>query len=402
MKRLSIAFLVLFAGLLAGIQLNKDPGYVLININHWTIEMPLWLLILLTLLGIASLQIVIKIFQILFRSPVSFSKWRHKRLMQKAQQHTNKGLIEYNEGRWVKAKNHLISALPNAETPLINYLTAARAAQHMGDTELRDDYLQKAQQNLPEAQLAVEITQIQLFIENKQWESALERIEALRLKDPHNPMLIKLYTDVAYQQEEWENLLNFLPHIKKSKMYDTQYLTTLQHNIYKGVLLNSLKANSQDKVNNLYLSIPKPFASQRDILSIYVQYLIKNHDFHRAKDLLTQNLKTNFDPQLLTLFAEIPADERHLFFIEKLLKKHPESAEIYSCLGKICIDLQLWGKGKNYLKLANSKQPSPQNYESLGKLYEKLGEEQKATKSYQKGLQLALHTIANKNSCDRL
>ncbi|WBV63405.1 hypothetical protein PGH43_00370 [Legionella pneumophila 130b] len=132
MIRVLFAFIILLLSVFLGIQLNKDPGYVLIAINNWTIETTLWVsvfgLFFLFFLIYGLVQFCNKI----TRMPGMVNKWHSRRLAQKAQATTRKGLIEYSEGYWQKAKNHLIQALPNTDTPLLNYLTAARAAQKMG------------------------------------------------------------------------------------------------------------------------------------------------------------------------------------------------------------------------------------------------------------------------------
>nr|WP_019218081.1 hypothetical protein [Legionella tunisiensis] len=38
MIRVLMIFLLLLASVYLGIQLNRDPGYLLIAINHWTVE----------------------------------------------------------------------------------------------------------------------------------------------------------------------------------------------------------------------------------------------------------------------------------------------------------------------------------------------------------------------------
>ena len=156
MVRTLFIFILLLGSVLLGIQLKADPGYVLIGINHWIIETTLWValfgLLLLFMIGHTFLQFCHKI----SKTPGTINKWHSRRLAQKAQDITRQGLIEYSEGYWQKAKNHLIQALPNTDTPLLNYLTAARAAQKMGDSQLRDHYLREAQQSMPEAKIAVE------------------------------------------------------------------------------------------------------------------------------------------------------------------------------------------------------------------------------------------------------
>lgn len=46
MTRIIIALVVLLVAIVMGIQLSHDPGYLLIAINHWTIETTLWFAIL--------------------------------------------------------------------------------------------------------------------------------------------------------------------------------------------------------------------------------------------------------------------------------------------------------------------------------------------------------------------
>lgn len=46
MIRILIIFIVLLASVWLGIQLNRDPGYILIAINQWTIETTLWVAII--------------------------------------------------------------------------------------------------------------------------------------------------------------------------------------------------------------------------------------------------------------------------------------------------------------------------------------------------------------------
>ena len=123
---------------------------------------------------------------------------------------TRKGLIEYSEGYWQKAKNHLIQALPNTDTPLLNYLTAARAAQKMGDSQLRDHYLREAQQSMPEAKIAVELTQAQLQLANHQWEQALATLRHLHDLAPQHPYVLKLLMNLYKEVRDWPQLIAIL------------------------------------------------------------------------------------------------------------------------------------------------------------------------------------------------
>src|SRR5690606_25675395 len=198
-----------------GIQLNYDPGYVLIAINHWTVETTLWVAVCGLLLLYILTHLVLQFSHKIARTPRAVNKWNSRRLAHKAQATTRKGLIEYSEGYWQKAKTHLIQALPNTDTPLLNYLTAARAAQKMGDSQLRDHYLREAQQSMPEAKIAVELTQAQLQLANHQWEQALATLRHLQDLAPRHPYVLKLLMDLYKEVRDWPQLIALLPDLKK-------------------------------------------------------------------------------------------------------------------------------------------------------------------------------------------
>lgn len=164
--------------------------------------------------------------------PGMVNKWHSRRLAQKAQATTRKGLIEYSEGYWQKAKNHLIQALPNTDTPLLNYLTAARAAQKMGDSKLRDHYLREAQQSMPEAKIAVELTQAQLQLANHQWEQALATLKHLQDLAPRHPYVLKLLMNLYEEIKDWQQLIALLPDLKRTTLFQIKLLNNYKKYLF--------------------------------------------------------------------------------------------------------------------------------------------------------------------------
>lgn len=389
MKRIILAFFILLTAVLLGIQLNKDPGYVLIAMNHWTIETTLWIMIFSLIFLFLIMYLAFRLSHKILHTPSSFMKWRSRRQTQKAQAITRKGLIEYSEGYWQKAKNHLIQALPNTDTPLLNYLTAARAAQKMGDSQLRDDFLREAQQSMPEAKIAVELTQAQLQLANHQWEQALATLRHLRDIAPRHPYVLKLLMQLYQEVKDWPQLIALLPDLKKYHVIEQTEFDLIQHQAYLQALIEYTKQGQFEAVTTLFNSLPSLLLTDPKIIAQYTHVLLKNNDFATARKLLSNCLKKEFDPQLIALYSSLPNDEKQLVFAEGLLKKNPHSAELYLALGKLCIKHQLWGKAKTYLEQSNAIEPNPLAYMALGVLHEKLGDSKLACTSYKQGLKLA-------------
>lgn len=388
MIRLLIAFFILLGSVILGLQLNKDPGYVLIALNQWTIETSAWVAAFILIFLFITLHFFLRLCHSLSRVPGALSRWHSKRLAQKAQAITRRGFIEYSEGYWQKAKNHLIQALPNTDAPLLNYLTAARAAQKMGDSQLRDDYLREAQQSMPEAKIAVELTQAELQLANHQWEQALATLKHLHHIAPHHPYVLKLIMQLHQEIRDWQQLIALLPDLKKYRIVNQQEYELLQYNAYLQRLIDLTKQNQPDAIHSFFRSMPKTLAANPNMIAEYARFLIKNGDFTTAKDVLSRSLRKNVLPQLIELYSLLPADKKQLVFAESLLKKNVHSAALYLCLGQLCIHLSLWGKAKYYIEKSNEIEPSALAFEAQGLLHEQLGENDLACKSYKSGLAL--------------
>lgn len=388
MIRLLFAFLILFAAVALGTQLHKDPGYVLVAINHWTIETTVWIALFSLSLLFFIFYFFLRLCQKIAHSPAAWSQWNAKRLALKAQAITRKGLIEYSEGYWQKAKNHLIQALPNTDTPLLNYLTAARAAQKMGDNQLRDDYLREAQQSMPEAKIAVELTQAELQLANHQWEQALATLKHLQDIAPRHPYVLKLIMQLYQEVKDWPQLIALLPSLKKYAVVTPQEFSLLQYHAYFNRLKELTKNNQPEPVHSFFHSLPKNLDMEPNIVAKYIQFLFLHSDYALAKTLLVRCLRKEFHPQLIELYSLLPFDEKQLPFAESLLKKNPHSALLYLCLGQLCIQQQLWGKARYYLEKSKEIRPTPLVYETQGTLHEKLGEQAQAYECFKLGLEL--------------
>ncbi|QMT58916.1 heme biosynthesis HemY N-terminal domain-containing protein [Legionella sp. PC997] len=393
MMRILFAFLILLGSVALGIQLNKDPGYVLIAINQWTIETTVWVAVFGIILLFLVMYLILRLCQKISHTPSTLAQWHSKRLTQKAQAITRKGLIEYSEGYWLKAKNHLIQALPNTDTPLLNYLTAARAAQKMGDNQLRDDYLREAQHSMPEAKIAVELTQAELQLANHQWEQALATLQHLHDIAPRHPYVLKLIMQLYQEVKDWPQLIQILPDLKKYQVINPQEFELLQCNAYLQRLIDLVKQNQSEAVKAFFHSLPKALANEPNIIAEYIRFLLKKADYTNANDLLRRALRKDLNPQLIGLYSLLPIDEKQLAFAEGLLKKNAHSAALYLCLGQICMKRKLWGKAKYYLERSNEIEPTALAYETQGQLHEKLGEEALACRSYKQGLTLVTTKI---------
>ncbi|MFA5960867.1 MAG: heme biosynthesis HemY N-terminal domain-containing protein [Tatlockia sp.] len=389
MTRLLFIFILLLASVFLGIQLRHDPGYLLVTFNTMSIETTVWVAAVALVLLFFLLHTLLILVSKLGNSPATFKQWQAKRRIQKAHDKTQKGLIEFSEGHWSEAKENLIDALPDTDSPLLNYLTAARAAQELGDNQLRDDYLREAQQSMPDAKIAVELTQAQLQLANKQWEQALATLRHLQSLAPKHPYVLKLLMQLYKEVKDWPQLIALLPDLKKNKVVTRNGFERLQHQTYLQAMSDIAKQGHAQALSQMVARLPKNLAQDPALVAVHCQFLIATDQSMQAETLLRHCLKKQFNEELIHLYGQVKSDEQQLVFAESLVKKQPHSAALCLCIARLSLQHHLWGKARNYLDKSIHLGPMPETYEELGGLLERLHDETGACIAYRKGLALA-------------
>jgi len=390
MIRFFFIFILLLASVGLGVLLKQDPGYLLIAIHHWTIETTLWIALTGLVLTFCTLHLLLLFLHKIVSLPKTWSDWRLEHRRQSAQAKTRQGLIEFSEGHWLQAKNHLIKALPDTDTPLLNYLTAARAAQEIGDNKLRDDYLREAQQSMPEAKIAVELTQAQLQLANRQWEQALATLRHLQDLAPHHPYVLKLLMHLYEEVKDWPQLIALLSDLKRNDVVSGEAYQELQQHAYLQALNDLIRQDQCQILESFIEKLPKNLVNDVGLVSAYSQYLLNKHNAPKAEALLRRCLRKNFSTRLITLYGLTNGHDDQLNFAESLLQQHPHSAALFLCLGRLSTTKQLWGKAKTYFEQSLDAHVSPEAYMALGTLLLELNDAAGACVAFQKGLELSL------------
>lgn len=79
MIRTLLIFLLLLGSVWLGVQLHNDPGYVLIALNHWTLEATVWTMLTTILCLFFVLHLFLLSLNWVLHLPQRFRYWRFKR-----------------------------------------------------------------------------------------------------------------------------------------------------------------------------------------------------------------------------------------------------------------------------------------------------------------------------------
>jgi HemY protein len=386
-----IIVLALATGL--GVLIARDPGYALFSYRHWTVEMPLWLSAFIIVLIIACSLFSIWFIKTLFSGSDKIKFWWKKHQENTARLQTYKGFLALAEGRWKNAEQYLIQSAPHSDTPLINYLSAAKAAEEGNSTERRDHYLQLALDVGAGSDIAVRLTQAQLQFKHGEFEQSVRNLQRLHLDAPKHPKVLRLLCTLYEAMLDWAALYTLLPECRKTKALSPESLERLEKKIYPALLPN-YAAKGLKAFTTFWQQAPRYIQANPDIVFEYVKLLAQQSATQEAESLLRTILKQKYNQSLVKLYGTIigGSPKKQLTFAESLLPEHFKDPILLLTLGRLCLANQLWGKARDYLEKSLTVMPVPETYAALGMLMEYLELTEKRDEYYKKGLLLATQT----------
>lgn len=383
-----LIILILAAGL--GVVAMQDNGYVLIGRGHTTVEMSLAVFIFLQISIYILISIALRLIKNTWGLP-DFIKFRHNRSKSlKAQKASRQGLIALAQGKWKEAEKTLIKNVANSDTPLLNYLSAAKAAQKLNEPERRDHYLSMAHQSMPEADFAVELTQAELQLAHGQLEQSLATLVHLKSISPKHTHVLHLLAQLYEKLNSWKELQALIPELKKHKVCSSKELERIQKRVFTNLIKQAAETENVEHIIATWNEIPKNLKNDHDMVLQYTRLLHRFNADDKAEPILHNAIKQNWNTEFIDLYGRLksPHPQARLDFAESLLKRHEKNPVLLLALGRICKQLELWGKAQAYFEASLGAEPMVQTYKELGLLMEQLGEEEKASQYFRQGLLL--------------
>ena len=272
--------------------------------------------------------------------------------------------------------------------PLLNYLSAAKAAQKQNSPERRDHYLSLAHKSMPDADFSVKLTQAELQFAHGQNEQALATLVHLHNLSPKHPHIMVLLTKIYQDVKSWNDLKNLLPQLHKHKVFPEKNLLQIEKQTYEELIKQSDWSNDFDKLQQLWQNISRELKKDPDLISIYCNKLIELNQNDEAEHILRNNLRKEWNPELIKLYGLVKSSqlEKQLLFAESLSKDHDNNPLLLLTLGRLCMYSDLWGKARAYLEASVGNKELVETYKELGLLMEYLNEPKLAAEYFKKGL----------------
>jgi len=400
MKRFFIAslvVLVLSVALVAAIEL--DPGYILISYNTYTLETSVWIGVGLFVLLFSIVYGFFSLLRRLISGTGALSDWLSGRDYRRSQQQTTHGLIAFIEGNWQSSRKTLAKAAAKSETPLLNYLIAARASHALDDSKQMKAFLKKAEQSTSGAGIAVGLTQAELQLRSGRFEQSLATLTRVRRNAGKHPHVLYLLAQTYQGLNDWQQVLALLPELKKYKVLAPDEITELEITASRASILEAAKSRSDalGNLRQLWQSFSTAVKANSEVIACYAESIIALGDMQGAEKLIRNRLKKDWNSALVSLYGKVASDDpaRQLLFAEDWLKQRNNDAALFLCLGRLSLRNAFWGKAREYFERSLQFEDSGEVCAEMGRLLAHLGEHEASSEYFYRGLLLATDDLVD-------
>lgn len=322
MKRELLLLLVIIAvaGYL-GTLIARDPGYVLVAYDGYSLQTSLWVLFGLVLGVFLAAYSLFRSFNLLKHGRGVVVEWREAKKAARTGKLTQKGLALLAEGEFDRARKFLDGAGENSDSEGINFLSAARAANNQGDHQARETYLRQAVEADPLLFRAASVLSAELALRRKDPAAALTALGSIKL----NPYSAELKLQALKMSNDWRASLAALPGLKKlvaTEPFENEI-------VLAGMIA---EAGDDAELNRLFKSLGPSVRNSPGVLTQYVKSLCyKAH----AEPLLRAAIKKSWNSAYVSLYGDADFDTLKVRrkAAEGWLKLHNKDPALHYCLG---------------------------------------------------------------------
>ncbi|MFU8877943.1 MAG: heme biosynthesis HemY N-terminal domain-containing protein [Wenzhouxiangellaceae bacterium] len=386
-----VAVLVLgavVAGAWVAPRLLDDPGYVLIEVAGWRLQMSFFVLVavvlgvwLLTSLGVGVLRMP-------GRALRRFRSMRQRRNL-------DRGLLALSTGDWQLAERSLERAMRDGSIGTAGYLAAARAAQGQSSMDRRDHYLALADDRAGGHALgrgfATHLVRARMLMDEGQYAGAIEVLEKLHLRRPRQETVLKLLLQCYQQCDRWHDVRLLLPAMRRAGIIDRARAEEL------AALSLAREMSGLENVAQLeqaWRSAGRTVRGRQEVLQAYAGRALELDRADLAEPVLRRALDEAADADLLALYSKADSTDigARIAQCEKWLEleseSEPESPALHLALGRLYLERRDDDKALAHLQTAVKSSSDPAAHAALGQLMDRTGRIEAAAQCYRNALRL--------------
>ena len=335
--------------------LADDPGYVMLRLHGTTVETTG----IFAALCLAAAWLVLAVVWRLARWPVRL--WL-RRARRRSRERMASGLVALAEGRYARAEKELWKATQYSDLRAPALLAAARAALGQEAADRVDAALTEAAETAPAAALAL---RARLLREQARSSEAYALLKEPAAAGSLAPAAWVEFVDAALACGDIDAARKALEPLSRSQSLPAAKFDALEARVLAAAFAAQ---RSADAVNALWASLSRGQRRTPSVLAAYARSVASLGQPLPGMSEIEAALRREWSDTAVTAYAELgPVDAAaRLRTAEGWLPAHPNSTALLTTLGRLCVDMELWGKAHDYLERSIAIAPSVLAWQTLG------------------------------------
>lgn len=379
-----------------------DAGYVLVILGQKTVETSLWFACFSALALCFCWWLVQRFLRAGWSLAQRVTDFFVFGSTERASKRAAGGLIDFLSGDWLQARKKLLRTATKVETPLVNYLAAARCSFELGDREEAFTILDDAQKKYPKFEVAIGLVQVKMEMAAGHYDQARKILLVLQQKAPKNAVVINGLRKVYEVRQDWVALSEIFPQVKKHKLVSVLETQDMESFVVIGQIKSASEAALREVpperlalLRKAWGRVPSVQQKVPRVVAAYAQALIEHRHDQEAEAILRKTLNRTWDDTLVNLYGLLRVSDltQIMRTAEEWLKTQANNPILLRSLGRISLRNHLWGLARDYFQRSVTVEPNIETYAELARLLDSLGETQKSMDVYQKALQLRVTSL---------
>lgn len=348
-----IFFLKLALIIIIGVFLSRYPGQVHLTWFGYQIEMSIGILLAMTLLGVATLLLLVGTWRLLWRFPVLWAQRRQKQRQRKGQAALIEGLVAIASGEFLEARRLSKRALALNEEQPLNLLLCAQSAFMSGKQEEANTYFLQMSKH-PEISFLGLRGLILQARHTHNWDQMFHLLQqALGLR-PNSPWVLQQLLELNLRLGSFDKASMLVEQMQ------IRHLMSKPESRRRQALIHWLKAEAAEKAGDDALFLQTATSAHYEAPEIStIAVRLADHYCNIGKNNKAQKILMNgyascphpdFAQRLLSYTPEDSALD-HYREIEKLVEGAPNHPESLYILAQAALQAKLWGQARHYITL---------------------------------------------------
>jgi len=384
MKASAFAALALIGGGLLAHLLLADPGYVAVRAGRQLFEttIPVFLMMLV------GLYVLLRSIAAALTSRRRLAMLRTERRRRRARADTQRGLLDLAAGNWKRSEELLTRSAGDAESAVVNYVVASRAADLQDAVARRDEWLARAQEAGPEERAPVLVTRAEMQMRRGQLEAALATLQQLDASGDLNSRGLELMARLAQKLGRSELLRNLGPRLRSAKELPEAQVNELLAQAQLQEIRVLGERGDPAAVKSAWDALPRDARRLPQAIVLHARARMDAGAHAEAERALRELIEETGDPAAIRLYGELvlPDPLAPLERAEAWLHVRPDEPDLLATCAQLCLRADLYGKARSYLEASIARKPAAEYSLLLADLLEQMGERERAAQVLREAL----------------